>query len=108
MIRHRWHWKTLAILGCLTVQAYAQVARMPEDVAVFAIDQQENAAILVPIVVVHYGADQQFKVVPALEKVIGTSSGDEDVEVFKQKFYQPGSEVSLFLGGQKTGSASIR
>jgi len=82
--------------------------RMPDEVAVFAIQQDGESFVIDPIVVVHYGADQQFKVVPSLNAPTQPNSIDVDHETFAGTFYKPGSALSLFSGGEKIGTATVR
>ena len=78
-------------------------SRMPDDVAIFAIRPNNQSFDLDPIVIVHYGADQTFKVVPSLNEPTRADSIDTDNQAFGKTFYKPEAVISVFKGGERSG-----
>lgn len=89
--------------------------RMPENVGIFAVSyhersaSQEQSISIDPIVIVHYGTDQRNKVVPGLGSTLPTGDWtDANFDKIEKEFYKAGTAVSVFSGGEKLGSATIR
>jgi hypothetical protein len=104
----------IVVLTCMTARPQPTLRRMPEDVAVFAVCLNGQSTSVNPIVVVHYGTDQRFKTVPSLNPPIQSrddqsrDDGSTDYAAFERVFYKPGSSMSLFAGGERVGSATVR
>jgi len=81
---------------------------MPDEVAVFAVRPNDQSFVIDPIVIVHYGAGQKAKVVPSLTEPTRTDSIDSDNQAFENAFYKPGTGISVFKGGERIGTATIR
>jgi hypothetical protein len=91
----------LLLLVCGLIQSQPSRQRMPEDVAVFAVERSAGSLTLDPVAVVHYGGDQRFKTIPSLN-----DSGK--LVTFDKAFYTAGRKVSVFRGGEKLGEAIMR
>lgn len=74
---------------------------MPDDVAVFSVERSAGSLVIDPIVVVHYGSDQQFKTIPAL-------NDPSTFRAFDKTFYISQRKVTVFRGGEKLGGASVK
>lgn len=99
---------SLLTLSFVSVQNN-QPTRMPEVVAIFAVRHDQQSFVIDPIVVVHYGSDQRFKTIPALNAPIPERNfSDSDFDRIEHSFYKPGTLVSMFSGGEKVGTATIR
>jgi hypothetical protein len=86
-----------------------QPARMPEEVAVFAVRRDAQSLSIDPVVIVHYGVDQRFKTIPSLDPPIPWQNWtNADLDRVEKAFYKPGSGVSVFSGGEKLGTATVR
>ena len=82
--------------------------RMPEDVAIFAVGHEGKTFSIDPVVIVHYGADQRFRTVPALNSPLPSRDWTEaDFNKIENSFYKPGTLVSVFSGGEKLGTATV-
>lgn len=100
---------TLVLLTAGAVKPQSSLrSRMPDEVAVFAIRPNGDSLVIDPVVIVHYGADQELKVVPSFNDPTRADSVDADNQVFERTFYKPGTAVSIFRGGERIGRASIR
>jgi len=81
---------------------------MPEDVAVFAVRHEGKTLSVDPLVIVHYGADQRFRTIPALNSPLPSHDWtDADFDKIEDSFYKPGTLVSVFSGGEKLGTATV-
>jgi hypothetical protein len=81
---------------------------MPEDVAIFAVRHESKTFSIDPVVIVHYGADQRFSTVPALNSPLPPRDWTEaDFDKIENSYYKPGTLVSLFSGGEKLGTATV-
>lgn len=59
------------------------------------------------MVIVHYGSDQRFRTIPALNSPLGSPHWkDADFDKIENLF-KPGTLVSMFSGGKKLGSATV-
>lgn len=100
---------TLVLLTAGAVKPQSSLpSRMLDEVAVFAVRPNDQSFVIDPVVIVHYGADQKFKVVPSLNDTTRTDSIDADNQAFESAFYKPGTVISVFKGGQRIGTATIR
>jgi hypothetical protein len=82
--------------------------RMPEDVAIFTVRHEAKTFSIEPVVIVHYGADQRFKTIPALNSPLPSRDRTEaDFDKVENSFYKPGTPVSMFSGGEKLGSSTV-
>ena len=82
--------------------------RMPEDVAIFAVGHEGKTSSIDPVVIVHYGADQRFRTIPALNSPLPSRDWTEaDFNKIENSFYRPGTLVSVFSGGEKLGTATV-
>ena len=81
---------------------------MPEDVAIFAVEKNSDTVSVDPVVIVHYGPDQQFKTIPALNKPLPSDGvTEEDFDNLEKMLYKQGSNLSVFSGGMKLGTATV-
>jgi len=81
---------------------------MPEDVAIFAVLRDGATFSVDPVVIVHYGPDQRFKTIPALNSPLPSRDWTEaDFDKFEAAFYKPATQLSMFYGGQKVGTATV-
>ncbi len=98
---------TLLLVAALPAQTDPP-RRMPEDVAIFAVRHEGKTLSIDPLVIVHYGADQRFKTIPALNSPLPSHDWtDADFDKIEDSFYKPGTLVSLFSGGEKLGTATV-
>ena len=82
--------------------------RMPEDVAIFAVQKNGDSFSVDPVVIVHYGPDQRFKTIPALNTPLPSNGGtEEDFDNLEKTLYKPGTSLSVFSGGMKLGTAAV-
>jgi hypothetical protein len=82
--------------------------RMPEDVAIFAVRDHRKSISIDPIVIVHYGSDQRFTTIPALNPPLPTDHWtDADFDKIENSFYKPGIMVSVFSGGEWLGEGAV-
>jgi hypothetical protein len=102
---------TLAFLLMAARTVPAQTSpptRMPEDVAIFAVRHDGKTFSIDPVVIVHYGADQRFKTIPALNSPLPSRDWtDADFDKIEDSFYKQGTLVSVFSGGEKLGTATV-
>jgi len=102
---------TIALLLASTL-ALAQSSaprRMPEDVAIFAVGHNGTTSWIDPLVIVHYGPDQTSTTIPALDAPLPEQGPTEaDFDNIENSFYKPGTVVSMFSGGEKVGTATVR
>jgi len=98
----------IAILLVMSLSAATaqdkQSKRMPENVAIWAV----QARYIDPIVRVHYGGDQRFKTHPSLNDPLGRNPTKEDYKRLENLFLNPGTLISVFSGGEKLGTATVR
>ncbi|HLQ75875.1 MAG TPA: hypothetical protein VK210_00880 [Terriglobia bacterium] len=82
-----------------------QTVRTPADVTVYSVNPGEGRSVtLYPIVVVHRGTDQRYRMdYPSLPN----ETSREDLEKYQNALIKSGSPVSLFLGGKKLTTAAI-
>jgi hypothetical protein len=101
---------SLSLLACAGLFPQSNPrTRMPEDVAIFAIRHDGPAPTIDPIVLVHYGSDQRFKTIPALNSpILKEGLSESDVSRIENTFYKPGTLLSMFSGGEKVGMAKVR
>jgi len=84
----------------------AAPTRMPEDVAIFAVRHGKDLSID-PVVLVYYG-EQRFKTVPSLNPPLPSRDRTEaDFDKLETSLYKPGTQVSVFSGGEKLGTATV-
>src|SRR5690242_5695089 len=94
--------KALTIALSLLALSFVSVqnnlpTKMPEDVAIFAVRRDGQSFAIDPVVVVHYGSDQKFKTIPALNTPIPERNfSDSDFDRIEHLFYKPGTLVSMF------------
>jgi hypothetical protein len=82
--------------------------RMPENVAIFAVRDHGNSISIDPIVIVHYGSDQRFTTIPALNPPLPSDHWtDADFDKIETTYYKPGTVVSMFSGGERLGTATL-
>jgi len=82
--------------------------RMPADVVIFAVLDHGNSISIDPIVIVHYGSDQRFTTIPALNPLLPSEHWtDADFDKIENSFYKPGSLESVFSGGERIGTAKV-
>ena len=102
-------WIAVWVVGTAIAWAQQPTPRqMPENVAIFAVRHDEKGFSIDPVVLVHYGDDQKFKTIPALNHPL--PSGDwtkADFDKIEHSLYKPLSPVSIFLGGQKIGTGIV-
>jgi len=102
---------TLALLLMAAKSVPAQTyppTRMPEDVAIFAVGLEGKTFSIDPVVIVHYGADQRFRTVPALNSPLPSRDWTEaDFNKIENSFYKPGTLVSVFSGSERLGTATV-
>jgi hypothetical protein len=83
-------------------------ARMPENVAIFAVQDHGNSISIDPIVIVSYGSDQRFKTIPSLNPPLPPDDWtDADFDKIEKTHYKPGTLVSMFSGGERLGTATV-
>ena len=100
---------TLLLLTAVAVKPQSSPpSRMPDEVAVFAVRPNDQSFVIDPIVIVHYGAGKKTKVIPSLSDATRTDSIDADNQAFESAFYKPGTAISVFKGGERIGTATIR
>jgi hypothetical protein len=96
------------LFAAMTLQTQTSSVRMPEDVAVFAIHKADKGFSVEPVVLVHYGRDQHFKTIPALNSAVPEKSPTaSDFDKFEKSFYRLGTLLSVFSGGEKIGTAKV-
>src|SRR5882672_905750 len=70
--------------------------RMPEDVAIFAVGHEGKSFSIDPVVIVHYGGDQRFRTVPALNSPLPSRDWTEaDFDKIENSYYKPGTATVL-------------
>jgi len=99
----------LAVTTASAQSAPASPMPLPEEVAIFAVRQDGagQSLSIVPVVIVHYGSQEQGKVVPSLNQPVPQRATAEDFARFEKSFYQPGSNLSVFSGGSRLGVAKL-
>jgi len=100
----------ILLLAVTTASAQSTPATpMPEDVAIFAVRHNVDGQSLsiVPVVTVHYGSQDQGKVVPSLYDPVPDRPTAQDFARFEKSFYRPGSKLSVFSGGSRLGVARV-
>src|SRR5215471_19079932 len=99
----------LSVTTASAQSAPATPKPLPEEVAIFAVRHNVDGQSLsiVPVVIVHYGSQEQAKVVPSLTDPVPQRATAKDFARFEKSFYQPGSNLSVFSGGSRLGVAKV-
>ena len=82
--------------------------QMPEKVAIFAIESDEQTRIVDPIVIVEYGHYQAGRVIPSLNEPLSDDYTESDLKETENYLYKSGKPISVFWGGEKLGTATFR
>jgi hypothetical protein len=90
------------------VAAETKPMKMPEKVAVFAVNQTGDQTSIAPITLVHYGSDQRFKVIPSYGDPLSVPVWTEqEFDAFEKTYFRQGNRLSIFSGGELIGGASV-
>ena len=81
---------------------------MPEDVAVFTVRHDGKSFSVDPVVIVHYGGDQKYTVVPALNSPLPLQDWTmEDFDKLENSYYKPKPSLTAFSGGERVGTMTV-
>jgi hypothetical protein len=100
------HAVRIGLILASPVLASQQAVRTPTDVTVYAVSPgEDNSGTLYPIVIVHRGTDQRYRLD---YPVLPVELPKEELQKYQNALIKSGSPVSLFLGGNKLATAALR
>jgi hypothetical protein len=99
------------LVGALAVtlvgQAQSPTKVMPENVVIFAVRADGQSLSVDPIVTVHFGGDQRYKSVPALNPPVPVDWAEEEITKFDEAHYASGTQIAGFRGGEAVGIVTV-